>query len=645
VQIRIDCVGYPFPILLVRYICEKRRELSRDLRRGRAAQNQASIRRKASPALADGLLSPAGMGEVPARTVGRRNQGCLQKLGTAILAAISTLGCGSGAVGSVATPAPPPTISVSVTSASSSVFLGASVTLTPSVTGTTNTAVTWSVNQVTGGNATVGTITAAGIYTAPGILPQPASATITATSVADTSASASVTLTIASGFTVAVSGPASVNSAAPATFQATFAPAAGSNPNFGVTWSVTGPGCTGAACGLIAGNNSGSAESPEATYIAPTIAPSPNSVVVMATPVADPNKAASAIVTINPIVQVGISPQSVSVPLGGTTPFQASVTGSADTGVTWDVNGVIGGNSTVGTITPSISIPGQASYTAPLSVPPGGSSVAVDARSDAESSALATATVTLTSSSSTTPAAITTLAPSSATAGAAGGITLLVTGANFVPSSPGPGSTILIGGTARATACDTSSDCTTSLAAADLATAGQLSIEVQNPDLSVSSSVSFVIIAAPTTPAQIPLTAADPTAADENIVVADLSTAGSSAPATDVNLNIVAIGTFDTSTDTCTLGASSVPLVRPASGTATENICAFSVSGLDSSYAYTLSGPSPSDVTISPAGPLGLGIVQVTLLVPSTAVTGARTLFVQNPSLDITAATGALEVQ
>jgi hypothetical protein len=109
-------------------------------------------------------------------------------------------------------------------------------------------------------------------------------------------------------------------------------------------------------------------------------------------------------------------------------------------------------------------------------------------------------------------------------------------------------------------------------------------------------------------------------------VVADLSTAGSSAPASDVDLNIVAIGTFDTSTDTCTLGASSVPLVRPASGTSIQNICAFSVSGLDSSYLYSVTGPSPSDVTIS-------------------AVIGARTLFVQNPALDVTAATGALEVQ
>ncbi|MGB6200416.1 MAG: hypothetical protein WBF35_12800, partial [Candidatus Acidiferrales bacterium] len=529
-------------------------------------------------------------------------------------------------------------------SPSSNIFLGANMTLTPSVTGTTNAAVTWSVNQVSGGNAIVGTITANGIYTAPAILPQPASATITATSAADTGASGSVTLTIVSGFTVVVSGPASVNSGAPATFQAAFTAAAGSNPNFSVAWSLSGPGCTGATCGLIAPSNAGSAESPAATYTAPAIQPSPNSVIITATPAADSSKAASAIVTVNPNVQVGISPQSAQVSLGASTAFQASVTGSANTDVTWDVSGIVGGNSTVGTIAPSISIPDQATYMAPQNAPSAGT-VSVDARSNAEPSAFATAVVTILATMSGPPLAITSLAPSSATAGAAGGITLRVTGANFVTSNSGAGSTILIGGVARATACDSTTDCTTSLAAADLATAAQISIQVQNQNLSVSNTALFIVVAAGTAATQIPLTASAPAAPGENIVVADLSTAGSSAPASDVNLDIVAIGAFDTATNTCTLGGSSVPLVRPASGTATENICAFSVSGLDSSYIYTLTEPAPPDISISAVAPLGLGIVQVTLLVPGTAAAGARTLFIESPALDVTAATGALDVQ
>ena len=50
-------------------------------------------------------------------------------------------------------------------------------------------------------------------------------------------------------------------------------------------------------------------------------------------------------------------------------------------------------------------------------------------------------------------------------------------------------------------------------------------------------------------------------------------------------------------------------------------------------------------MTIVAEQPLGFGIVQLTLQVPSTAVPGARTLFIQNPALDLTAATGALVVQ
>jgi len=112
-----------------------------------------------------------------------------------------------------------------------------------------------------------------------------------------------------------------------------------------------------------------------------------------------------------------------------------------------------------------------------------------------------------------------------------------------------------------------------------------------------------------------------------------------------VNVNVIAVGPFATATNTCTLAGGPVALLRPATGTATENLCAFSVSGLDPSFVYTLTGPIPADVAIVAEQPLGFGIVQLTLQVPSTAVPGARTLFIQNPALDVTAATGALVVQ
>jgi hypothetical protein len=41
---------------------------------------------------------------------------------------------------------------------------------------------------------------------------------------------------------------------------------------------------------------------------------------------------------------------------------------------------------------------------------------------------------------------------------------------------------------------------------------------------------------------------------------------------------------------------------------------------------------------------IGFGIIRLTLQVPGTAATGPRTLFIENPSGDQAAGTGAIEV-
>jgi uncharacterized protein (DUF1800 family) len=89
---------------------------------------------------------------------------------------------------------PPPVVAITPTAVS----IGANKTqqFSANVTGTANTAVTWSVNSVVGGNAAVGTITTSGLYTAPAAVPNPASVTIRATSVANAAASAVATLTV-----------------------------------------------------------------------------------------------------------------------------------------------------------------------------------------------------------------------------------------------------------------------------------------------------------------------------------------------------------------------------------------------------------------------------------------------------------------
>jgi hypothetical protein len=78
-------------------------------------------------------------------------------------------------------------------------------------------------------------------------------------------------------------------------------------------------------------------------------------------------------------ISVSVFPSATSVVLGKTVPFSATVTGTADTAVNWEVAGVQGGNASVGTITTA------GLYTAPL-VLPNPTTVVVTAVSQADTS-------------------------------------------------------------------------------------------------------------------------------------------------------------------------------------------------------------------------------------------------------------------
>ena len=90
------------------------------------------------------------------------------------------------------------------------------------------------------------------------------------------------------------------------------------------------------------------------------------------------------------VVAVTLSPTAATVSLGGTQQFTAAVTGNSNTAVTWTVNSVVGGNSSVGTIST------QGLYTAPVNAL-NASSVSVVATSVADTSKTAAATVTINS--------------------------------------------------------------------------------------------------------------------------------------------------------------------------------------------------------------------------------------------------------
>ncbi|MCU1306225.1 MAG: Ig domain protein group 2 domain protein, partial [Acidobacteriaceae bacterium] len=103
-------------------------------------------------------------------------------------------------------------------------------------------------------------------------------------------------------------------------------------------------------------------------------------------------------------ISVSVSPSSAALQTGKSGQFSASVSGSTNTAVTWLVNGTQGGNSTVGTISST------GLYTAPAAVP-SGSSVTITAKSVADASKSANATVII----SAAPAAVSvSISPTSA---------------------------------------------------------------------------------------------------------------------------------------------------------------------------------------------------------------------------------------
>ncbi len=531
----------------------------------------------------------------------------------------------------------------------SAINAGATVSFAATLTSLPNSnpaaAISWAVSGVGCTGLACGSIAPAGsgaaaIYTAPAAAPVPDQVTITATPLADPSKAAATTVTInatngATQITLAP-GAATLAIAHRQTFIAQISNA--SSPN--AVWAVNGISGGNSAVGQICAVNSNPCQpvaspAPSVDYLAPAAVPSPDPVQILATSVSDPSRSAVANVTILAHLVVSISPPSATLAPGQQQSFAAIVAGTANQQVTWNVSGTAcGAGAACGTIDAT------GLYTAPATAPSPNNFVIV-ATSSEDTSRTATAAVTI-----ALQPAILSLSPSSGVAGAAGGFTLLVEGGNFAASTPGPGSTLLIGGSARNTVCSAATTCTTSLTAQDLAIPENLSVAVQNPNGATSNTVSFVV--APQTssgPRIIPLTPSAPSATGENISVVELSTNGSSSPSQDASLNVVAIGPYVPATGSCTLGGGPVTLVRPASGTATADICAFSVSGLDPSLAYTLTGPSPADITIVAKAPLGLGIVDLTLQVPSTALAGPRTLFIQNPNMDVTAATGGIAVQ
>src|SRR5256885_2854439 len=160
------------------------------------------------------------------------------------------------------------------------------VTLTAQIAGTSNMNLNWFVNGTPEGNSTVGqicsvglspcqTVTGAGAlqvdYVAPGAIPSPNPVTVAAKSAGDPTLQASSQITVINHVLVSVQpGNATL---APLAVQGFTATVLGTS-NQAVAWQVRGSGCAGTGtCGTI---------TPAGTYTAPTAAPTPDAIQVLA---------------------------------------------------------------------------------------------------------------------------------------------------------------------------------------------------------------------------------------------------------------------------------------------------------------------------------------------------------------------------
>src|SRR5579859_4465625 len=193
-------------------------------------------------------------------------------------------------------------IALSLSPVSSSVELGSLQSFRATITssGKPDPAIRWSLSGTACPN-NCGAIDANGNYTAPAILPTAPSVTLTATSVADPSKQNSTTLTITSHFTLQLAAPSSLQPGVTSAIVATLTPVPGSSPNAGLSWSLSGSGCTSSACGIlsvITTQSAGGAIADTANYTAPAAPPQPNTIIITVTPQADPSKKTQATITI-----------------------------------------------------------------------------------------------------------------------------------------------------------------------------------------------------------------------------------------------------------------------------------------------------------------------------------------------------------
>ena len=353
----------------------------------------------------------------------------------------------------------------------------------------------------------------------------------------------------------------------------------------------------------------------------------------------------------HPAPTIVISPSYATVRVSGTMQYAATVGGVANAPVTWMVNRTVGGNATIGTISPS------GVYTAPAVVPS------------------STTLVVAVSSSGWGMAYVNVVAGGPAISAVkpipipVGTFSITVTGSGFLP-----GATIFTGGVQLPTVWVNS---TTLTGVGYQGTSGAGTVQAKNPGgiLGTPFPVTFGTSVSPIAPsaASVPLggtkqfTAAGATSWTTNVgsvTASGLYTAPTQMPSSPA-VTVTAGGTSGASSATVTLTAPTSCSASPASVTLSLNqtqqfVCPqvavwqASAGTINSSGLYTAPAtmPSSTTVTITGIGTFGTTNAYVTLSGPAASQTispatasvqlGASQQFTSTGATNWTASTGSI---
>jgi len=263
-----------------------------------------------------------------------------------ILTATSIADAGKSASAAIVIAVSPAPIVVSVSPEAQTLAVNQTQNFTATVQNDTqNKGVTWSISGANCKANACGTISSTSspsgvaiIYTAPPQVPNPPTATLTATSVADSKALASANITIVPGAPQVTVSVRPVVQTVPVNRSQSFIATVQNDPQSkGVTWKLSGAGCAGALCGTLSSTSTSSGAA--VTYTAPSNAPNPPTVTLIATSVTDSKSSANATITILGIpsnLGVTISPLRGGITVFQSLRFSATVQNDpTGLGVTW----------------------------------------------------------------------------------------------------------------------------------------------------------------------------------------------------------------------------------------------------------------------------------------------------------------------